>query len=88
MNHQQAASAITPEELCGWTRNRVAYYLECAPTEIDVDRSLAGYGFDSVFALSLCGEIEDEYGLEVDPTLAWDFPTVRGIADRLASDLC
>jgi len=75
---------ILPAHILTWVTERVAYYLECPPTDIAPDRALTAYGFDSVFALALCGDVEDEYGLEVDPTLAWDHPTVAAIAARLA----
>ena len=43
----------------------------------------------AVYALTLCGDIEDEFALEVDPTIVWDHPTIRslahGISDRLAA---
>jgi acyl carrier protein len=35
----------------------------------------------------LSGEIEDEYGLAVDPTLAWDYPTVNAIVGVLVEEL-
>ena len=38
---------------------------------------------------TLCGDIEDEYDLDVDPTIVWDHPTIRelagGISERLAA---
>ena len=38
---------------------------------------------------TLCGDIEDRFDLEVDPTIVWDHPTIRslshGISDRLAA---
>jgi acyl carrier protein len=84
--HQQSASAGPPDasSIQHWLLARVAYYLERDPAEIDPGASLVGYGLDSVYALTLCGDIEDEYGLEVDPTLAWDYPTVEAIVGVLA----
>jgi acyl carrier protein len=76
-----------PQSLRAWLIGRVAYYVERAPHEVDPDAKLVGYGLDSVYALSLCGDIEDEYGLEVDPTLAWDYPTVNAIVEVLAGQL-
>lgn len=75
------------DSLRAWVLGRVAYYIEGDPSDIDPDAKLVGYGLDSVYALSLCGDIEDEYGLEVDPTLAWDYPTVNAIATCLAGRL-
>ncbi|WP_327004450.1 acyl carrier protein [Dactylosporangium sp. NBC_01737] len=71
------------DDIRTWVLSRVAYYIERTPAEIDPDAKLVGYGLDSVYALSLCGDIEDEYALVVDPTLAWDHPTVNAIATCL-----
>ena len=35
------------------------------------------YGMDSMFAVCLCGDIEEHFELPVEPTLAWDHPTVE-----------
>jgi acyl carrier protein len=70
-----------------WVLGRVAYYIEGSAADIDPDAKLVGYGLDSVYALTLCGDIEDEFGLVVDPTLAWDYPTVNAIAGYLAEHL-
>jgi acyl carrier protein len=74
-------------ELRDWVLGRVAYYIEGSPEDIDPDAKLVGYGLDSMYALLMCGDIEDEYGLVVDPTLAWDYPTVNAIVGYLASQL-
>jgi acyl carrier protein len=42
---------------------------------------------DSVCALSLCGDLEDVFGLEVEPTLLWDHPTVDSLVRHLAAVL-
>ena len=70
-----------------WLTERVAYYVECDPGDIDADTPVASYGLDSVYAFALCGDIEDEFNLNVEPTLVWDFGTVAALAVRLASEL-
>jgi acyl carrier protein len=66
-------------ELRAWMIERVAEYLERPPEQIEPDVSLASYGMDSLYALVLCGDIEDHLGITVDPTLAWDHPTIDAI---------
>ncbi|MFF1378843.1 acyl carrier protein [Streptomyces sp. NPDC058308] len=71
-------------ELRGWLTARLAIYLARPENSIDHDTPLAAYGMDSVWALSLCGDLEEEKNLIVDPTLVWDHPTVTGIVAHLA----
>ncbi|MEU9300201.1 acyl carrier protein [Streptomyces sp. NPDC048269] len=83
-----AAAATTvgvpPHE---WLSARLSLYLRRAPETIDPTVPLAEYGMDSVAALSLCGDLEDEFGLEVEPTLLWDHPTVESLGRHLSAVL-
>ncbi|APE07948.1 acyl carrier protein [Rhodococcus pyridinivorans] len=67
-------------EIADWLSSRVAGFLDRHIDSIDIDRPLAEYGLDSVYALTLCGEIEDTFEIEVEPTLAWDHPTIAAMA--------
>lgn len=71
---------VLPHE---WLMDRLSLYLRRAPESIDPGVPLAEYGMDSVAALSLCGDLEDEFGLEVEPTLLWDHPTVTALVRHL-----
>ncbi|MBV6701503.1 acyl carrier protein [Kitasatospora aureofaciens] len=68
----------------GWLLDRIALYLKRPAESIDPTVPLAEYGLDSVCALSLCGDLEDEFGLEVEPILLWDHPTVESLTAHLA----
>ncbi|ALM17754.1 Phosphopantetheine attachment site domain protein [Mycobacteroides abscessus subsp. abscessus] len=76
---------MTAPALDDWLAGKIAGYLSITADQVDRDRSLADYGLDSVYALTLCGEIEDEFGLTVEPTLAWDYPTVDAMSGHLDS---
>ena len=74
-------------ELREWLTLRVAEYAECPPDAINPDVSLAEYGLDSMYALMLCGDIEDHLGLTVDPTVAWDYSTIAALTGYLDGEL-
>jgi acyl carrier protein len=74
-------------DIAEWLTGRIASALAVEPDRIDRDRPLAEYGLDSMYALNLCGEIEECLGLAVEPTLAWDYPTVTAMASHLRSEL-
>ncbi|MEU9163600.1 acyl carrier protein [Streptomyces sp. NPDC048424] len=79
-----AIDGVLPHE---WLYARLSLYLRRAPETIDPSVPLAEYGMDSVAALSLCGDLEDEFGLEVEPTLLWDHPTVTSLVGYLSTAL-
>ena len=70
-------------ELRTWLTGRVAYYVQREPQDIDPDAPLTAFGLDSVYAFALCGDIEDEFQLPVEPTLVWDVRTVNGLTEHL-----
>ncbi|MFF1871321.1 acyl carrier protein [Kitasatospora herbaricolor] len=83
-----AESAVhTSESLTVWLVDRIAVYLRRSPGEIDPTVPLAEYGLDSVAALSLCGDVEEDFDLVLEPTVAWDYPTVEALAAHLMEDL-
>jgi acyl carrier protein len=71
----------------GWVLDRLALYLNRPADMIDPSVPLAEYGMDSVCALSICGDLEDEFELIVEPTLLWDYPTVESLVRYLATEL-
>nr|WP_256583531.1 acyl carrier protein [Burkholderia singularis] len=70
-----------------WLTERIARYLQISPEDIGASTPLDTIGLDSVYALALCGEIEETLHCVVEPTIAWDFPTVAEIAQELCNRL-
>lgn len=70
-----------------WLVERVAFYLERAESDVDPDGELVDMGLDSVYAMTLSGDVEDRFGLEIEPTLAWDYSTVNALTDYLVHEL-
>ena len=75
------------DTLVDWLINRVAGYLSTYPDVIETDKALGDYGLDSVFALNLCTDLEFEFGILAEPTIAWDYPTIDDMAGHLTEDL-
>ncbi|MFD9130088.1 acyl carrier protein [Kitasatospora sp. NPDC059571] len=69
-----------------WLLDRVAEYARRPRSEIRVSVPFAEYGLDSVAALSLFGDLEDAFGLYLEPTVAWDHPTVEALARYLVTE--
>lgn len=77
---QPSATTADHQAVVDWLVEKVAFYLDVPTSGIAPDGKLVEYGLDSVYALALVGDIEDEYDIEVEPTLAWDHPTIESIA--------
>lgn len=83
MTTPTAGQAALAEEVRGWLTARLALYLDRPEATIDHWTPLAEFGMDSVSALSLVGDLEDEHRLIVEPTLVWDHPTVADLVSHL-----
>ncbi len=79
--------APAPAELRAWLAERVAAYVQRSPSELAYDVPLAEYGLDSVYALTLSGDIEDHLGIALEPTLMWDHPTIEALTSALLGEL-
>lgn len=78
---------MADEVLRAWLVDVVAGYLGLPPAQVRADVALRSLGFDSVHAMGLCVDIEERWGILVEPTLAWDFPTVDAIVTHLRGQI-
>lgn len=76
-------SPVSSAELQAWLITHVAQYLGLPPEEVDIHTPLLDYGLDSIFSISLCGELEDWLHISVEPTLVWEYPTIDRITTFL-----
>ena len=63
-----------------WLTDRIAVYLDLDVAEIVPTEPLAAFGLDSVYTAAITGEIEERYGLEIEPSVMWEHPTIRDLA--------
>ncbi|MGW0787714.1 SDR family NAD(P)-dependent oxidoreductase [Streptomyces sp. NPDC002911] len=54
--------------------------------ELDLDRRIGDYGFDSVSYNLLASRLNEAFDLDVTPALFYETPTLRALADRLGHD--
>ncbi|MFC5475894.1 acyl carrier protein [Paraherbaspirillum soli] len=80
---QTVETGHTEASLQAWLAQRVASYVRLSPDTIQADAPLAEYGLDSVYALTLTGDIEEYLGLSLDSTLMWDHPTIAALSKVL-----
>jgi acyl carrier protein len=72
-------------QILRWLTTRLASYLEVPATAIDLMVPLAEMGVDSVHAISLVGDVEAHFDIDVDPTMIFDYPTLSHIADYITT---
>lgn len=75
------------QDVRSWLTERIAFYLEMPEADVDPDLPLVDIGLDSVYSLTLCGDVEERFDLLVEPTMAWDHPTISKLAVYLHGEL-
>ena len=75
-----------PSTLTGIVAGLVAVKLGIPAAEVDPDRGFYELGLDSVRLLAIAAALEERLGTQLYPTLLFEFPTVRALADHLAGE--
>lgn len=73
-------------ELEDWFLAAIAAQTERPMAEIDPDLPFAALGLDSTVVIALTGEMEDKWGLEIDPTLVFEYPSIARLLDYLEAE--
>ena len=67
-----------------WLITRVASYLDLPASAVDPMVPLAEMGVDSVHAISLVGDVEAHFDIDVDETMIFDYPALSHIAEYIS----
>jgi acyl transferase domain-containing protein/acyl carrier protein len=81
-----SARQVDVERLESWLRERVAERLKVEPGAVDPERTFDSFGLGSSDAVTLSGDLEAHLGRELEPTLAYEHPTIRAMARFLCGD--
>jgi acyl carrier protein len=83
-NTPEVAVATAESELGQWLVERIRFYNQVDPATVTLDAPLAELGLDSIYVLTLCGDIEDTYDTDIDPTFFADHDTLGQVARALS----
>jgi acyl carrier protein len=70
-----------------WLIAKVAELVEIKLDSIDIRQPFVYYGMDSRQSAILVGELEDWLGWQLSPSLPYDYPSIKALAQYLASDV-
>ncbi|MDY5841243.1 MAG: type I polyketide synthase, partial [Corynebacterium camporealensis] len=74
---------MTTEQLRDWLKNWVAQTTGLSSAEINETTPLENFGLSSRDAVVLSGELEDLLGVKLEATVAYEYPTIALLTDRL-----
>jgi acyl carrier protein len=82
-----APKQLAPAEVLTWLILKFADWLELPVDEFDPQRPISSYGLDSISAVILSVQLEEELGIELDTAVLWNRPTLESLAEHLAESL-
>ena len=82
-----ATKQLARTEVLTWLTLKFADWLEVPAEELDSRTPISSYGLDSISAVTLSVQLEDELGIELDTAVLWDRPTLESLAEHLTEGL-
>lgn len=83
MNLARSADTVEVEEIAATVVRIVADLLEIDAEGLERDKPFPEMGVDSVHIVGLSAELEDCFGVTLDPEIAYQYDTVDKISDHL-----
>lgn len=74
-------------EVLTWLTLKFADWLEVSPKDLDSQQPISSYGLDSISAVTLSVQLEEELCVELDTAVLWDRPTLESLAEHLTEKL-
>lgn len=76
---------MNENELSAWLQTWVARAVGLEVGEVDPTKPLESFGLSSRDAVIMSGELENLLGRRVDPTVAYQYPTIAALAEALTA---
>lgn len=70
-------------DIKAWLLVNIADTLNLQAEELEDDEPLASYGLDSSVAAALTGKINEQFNLEVQPTVFWEYSTIAELSSHI-----
>lgn len=67
-------------ELYDFLRSQIAERTRLAESDVSNDAVLVELGLQSIDAVLMCGEVEDHFGIEMDPATVFEHKTLESFA--------
>jgi acyl carrier protein len=70
-----------------WLINYVATLMDISAEDIDVNMPFSSYGLNSAAMVVLRGDLVTHLNVKLDPTLLYEYPTIRALVTYLEQEL-
>tara|TARA_R110002049_G_scaffold18219_9_gene69964 strand:- start:1261 stop:1512 length:252 start_codon:yes stop_codon:yes gene_type:complete len=74
-------------ELLEFLRTQIAQRTQLAQGDIQADAPLGDLGLQSIDAVLMCGDVEDRFGIEMDPAAVFEHDTLNSFAQYVLQQM-
>lgn len=82
-----APAAASAPDVLAFVRDQLAARLNLPVDQIEPGSDLIGLGLQSIDAVMMCGEVEDHFKVELDPSTIFEHETVGSFVDEVVRRL-
>lgn len=75
------------DQIIDWIVGRIAELLEVPDDSVEIEVPFIELGLSSVQAIEISNDLERWLGIELPPTLAYDYPTIEAAAGYISGQL-
>ena len=83
----ETSTTQSAEKIQSWLVSYLAELLEIDSAEVDETDPFDRYGLDSSATMSMTADLEEWLGLELEPMVFYDYPTIERLSQYLAGEL-
>ena len=84
---ETAMKQVEQTEVLKWLTLKFADWLELPVEELEPGRPMSSYGLDSISAVTLTVQLEEELDIELETALLFKRPTLQSLAEHLTEGL-
>lgn len=71
---------MSDPDLTQYLREHIAKRTDLPVEDVREDSILVDIGLESIDAVLLCGDVEDDFGVEIDPSMIFEYDTLGAFA--------
>ena len=75
----EAVPPLDADTVRQWIVNYISSVLEISADEVTASASFAALGMDSVEAVLMAGVMEEDFGIQIEPSMIFDDPSIDGL---------
>ena len=79
----EASRNFTKDSISAWVTDYLAEVLEVDRSSIAPNVELDALGLNSALVVSMLGDLEDWLGVEISPSVVFDYPTIDAMSGYL-----